>query len=62
MIAEWLATGRGLGNLLNQARGYLDYGMIWSVALVSVLLSVAFHAAVLRLETAVLARMRLAPA
>ena len=62
MIAEWLATGRGLGNLLNQARGYLDYGMIWSVALVSVLISVAFHEAVVRLETAVLARMRLAPA
>ena len=41
MIAEWLATGRGLGNLLNQSRGYLDYGMIWTVALVSVLVSVA---------------------
>ena len=37
MIAEWLATGKGLGNLLNQSRGYLDYGMIWTVALVSVL-------------------------
>jgi ABC-type nitrate/sulfonate/bicarbonate transport system permease component len=43
MIAEWLATGRGLGNLLNQSRGYLDYGMIWTVALVSVLLSVALY-------------------
>jgi len=43
MIAEWLATGKGLGNLLNQSRGYLDYGMIWTVAAVSVLLSVAFY-------------------
>ena len=43
MIAEWLATGRGLGNLLNQSRGYLDYGMIWTVALVSVLVSVALY-------------------
>ncbi len=50
MIAEWLATGRGLGNLLNQARGHLDYGMIWSVALVSVLVSVAFYQAVVLLE------------
>src|SRR5690606_18963911 len=25
MIAEWLAPGTGLGNLLNQSRGYLDY-------------------------------------
>ena len=24
MIAEWLATGKGLGNLLNQSRGYMD--------------------------------------
>jgi len=43
MIAEWLATGKGLGNLLNQSRGYLDYGMIWSVALISILLSVALY-------------------
>jgi ABC-type nitrate/sulfonate/bicarbonate transport system permease component len=43
MIAEWLATGRGLGILLNQSRGYLDHGMIWSVALVSVLLAVALY-------------------
>ena len=43
MIAEWLATGRGLGNLLNQSRGYLDYGMIWAVALVSVLISVLLY-------------------
>ena len=50
MIAEWLATGRGLGNLLNQARGHLDYGMIWSVALVSVLISVALYQVVLTVE------------
>lgn len=43
MLAEWLATGTGLGNLLNRARGMLDYGMIWSVAFVSVLLSVIVY-------------------
>ena len=43
MIAEWLATGRGLGNLMNQSRGYMDFSMIWTVAMVSVLLSVAFY-------------------
>jgi ABC-type nitrate/sulfonate/bicarbonate transport system permease component len=57
MIAEWLATGTGLGNLLNQSRGYLDYGMIWSVALVSVVISIAFYQAVAWLESAVLARL-----
>lgn len=43
MVAEWLATGGGLGGLLNQSRGYLDYAMIWTVAAVSVILSVAFY-------------------
>jgi sulfonate transport system permease protein len=56
MIAEWLATGTGLGNLLNQSRGYLDYGMIWTVALVSVLVSVLFHQSVAALEARVLGR------
>jgi ABC-type nitrate/sulfonate/bicarbonate transport system permease component len=43
MIAEWLATGTGLGNLLNQSRGYMDYGMIWTVAVTSVIISVALY-------------------
>ncbi len=43
MIAEWLATGGGLGGLLNQSRGYLDYAMIWTVAAVSVIVSVLLY-------------------
>lgn len=57
MIAEWLATGKGLGNLLNQSRGYLDYGMIWTVAAVSVILSVALYQIVVLIEHRVLANM-----
>lgn len=57
MIAEWLATGTGLGNLLNQSRGYLDYGMIWTVAAVSVCLSVAFYYVILIIERRVLTRL-----
>ena len=57
MIAEWLATGRGLGNLLNQSRGYLDYGMIWTVAAVSVALSVIFYQLVVFTERRVLRRL-----
>ena len=57
MIAEWLATGKGLGNLLNQSRGFLDYGMIWAVAAVSVLLSVLFYQAVVIVERRVLRRL-----
>jgi sulfonate transport system permease protein len=57
MIAEWLATGRGLGNLLNQSRGYMDFSMIWTVAVVSVLLSVGFYQIAQGVERIVLRRM-----
>ena len=57
MIAEWLATGKGLGNLLNQSRGYLDYGMIWTVAAISVILSIALYQLVVLIERRVLANM-----
>jgi ABC-type nitrate/sulfonate/bicarbonate transport system permease component len=57
MIAEWLATGTGLGNLLNQSRGYLDYGMIWTVAAVSVLIAVFFYQVVVIAERWTLARL-----
>jgi ABC-type nitrate/sulfonate/bicarbonate transport system permease component len=56
MIAEWLATGYGLGNLLNTARGELDYGMIWAVAFVAVAVSVGFYQLVRLIEEAVLRR------
>lgn len=44
MIAEWLVTGDGLGGLLDQSRGMLDYGMIWSVAFVAVAIASGFYA------------------
>ena len=56
MIAEWLATGRGLGNLMNQSRGYMDFSMIWTVAVVSVLLSVAFYQLAQQIENRVIGR------
>lgn len=60
MIAEWLATGLGIGNLLNESRGMLDYAMIWSVAVVSVLVAVALHALTAAIERRVLRRYALA--
>ncbi|MCJ8140647.1 ABC transporter permease [Falsirhodobacter halotolerans] len=62
MTAEWLATGTGLGNLLNQSRGYLDYGMIWTVAVLSVLLSVLSYQVLVWIERRVLARLGMAQA
>lgn len=56
MIAEWLATGYGLGGLLNMARGELDYGMIWAVAFIAVTVSVGFYQLVRFIEGNLLAR------
>jgi sulfonate transport system permease protein len=45
MVAEWLITGTGLGNLMDVSRGTFDYGMVWSGAVVSIMISVlAYHA------------------
>ena len=59
MIAEWLATGTGLGNLLNEARGMMDYGTVWAVALVSVLAAIGLHALAAAIERRVLVRFAL---
>jgi ABC-type nitrate/sulfonate/bicarbonate transport system permease component len=59
MIAEWLATGYGLGGLLNSARGELDYGMIWAVAFIAVAVSVGFYQLVKLIEEKLLARYQL---
>jgi ABC-type nitrate/sulfonate/bicarbonate transport system permease component len=56
MIAEWLATGYGLGGLLNTSRGQLDYGMIWAVAFIAVAVSVGFYQLVKRVEQRLLDR------
>jgi ABC-type nitrate/sulfonate/bicarbonate transport system permease component len=50
MIAEWLLTGTGLGNLMDASRGVLDYEMVWSAALVSILVSIAAYEAMAMLE------------
>jgi ABC-type nitrate/sulfonate/bicarbonate transport system permease component len=53
MVAEWLLSGKGLGNLLNASRGLLDYDMVWAGAVVSILISVAAYEAVSMIETLV---------
>jgi sulfonate transport system permease protein len=53
MIAEYLATGTGLGNLLNDSRGRLEYGMIWTVSAVAVIVAVMMTVLVGALERVV---------
>jgi len=50
MVAEWLLSGRGLGNLLNTSRGLLDYDMVWAGAVISILISVIAYETVSAVE------------
>jgi sulfonate transport system permease protein len=43
MVAEWLLTGTGLGNLLNVSRGNLDYELVWGGALIGILVAVVAY-------------------
>jgi sulfonate transport system permease protein len=50
MVAEWLLSGKGLGNLLNASRGLLDYDMVWAGAVASILIAVATYQTVSLIE------------
>jgi sulfonate transport system permease protein len=52
MVAEWLLSGRGLGNLLNSSRGLLDYDMVWAGAVTSILIAVMAYEAISWIERA----------
>jgi ABC-type nitrate/sulfonate/bicarbonate transport system permease component len=56
ILAEYLATGKGLGGLLAAARGTLDFGMLWSVAIVVAVLSATAYNGVAAAERATLRR------
>jgi ABC-type nitrate/sulfonate/bicarbonate transport system permease component len=50
MVAEWLLSGKGLGNLLNASRGLLDYDMVWAGAVISILISIVAYETVSGIE------------
>lgn len=56
LIAEQYITGTGLGGLLGVSRGYLDYRMMWVIAVVVAVFSLAVYAIAQAGERAVLAR------
>ena len=52
MVAEWLLSGKGLGNLLNSSRGLLDYDMVWAGAVVSIMVAIVAYEAISLIERA----------
>jgi sulfonate transport system permease protein len=53
-LAEWLATGDGLGNLIARSRSHSDYDMLWSAAAVLTMVSIIVYGLVSALERRVL--------
>jgi ABC-type nitrate/sulfonate/bicarbonate transport system permease component len=56
-IAEWLATGTGLGNLMALTASTSDYNLLWSAIVVITLASSLGYGLVSLAERAVLARI-----
>ena len=57
-LAEWLATGKGLGNVLVVSFSASDFNTLWSGAVLIVAVSVGLYGLVGMIEKLVLARMR----
>jgi sulfonate transport system permease protein len=51
MIAEWLATGRGLGYALVNARFLLQFDVVWATAVVATVFALLAYLAMALLET-----------
>jgi ABC-type nitrate/sulfonate/bicarbonate transport system permease component len=57
-LAEWLATGKGLGSLLVISYSASDFNTLWSGAVLIVTVSVGLYSLVGVIEALVIARMR----
>ena len=55
-LAEWLATGNGLGNMIVISRAHTDYTALWAAAAVLTVVSLLFYALVSEAERRVLQR------
>lgn len=58
LIAEQFITGTGLGRVLSESRGFLDYRMMWAVAVVVAVVSLVLYGLAQLLEDRVAAARR----
>ncbi len=59
-LAEWLATGDGLGHMIVVSRSFSNYNQLWAAAMLLATVSVVFYSLVSAAERAVLSRFTLA--
>jgi ABC-type nitrate/sulfonate/bicarbonate transport system permease component len=62
LLAEWLATGHGLGYLMLQAQSLSNYNMLWSTVVLVTAFSLLLYTAISGVEKRVLIRYGDAPA
>ena len=62
MIAEWLATGRGMGYAIVAAVGSSQMSLVWSLAATITAVSILLYMSVAIVERAVTARLGMLPA
>ena len=56
MLAEWLVGFEGMGGVLSGYKGQGNYGGVWTIVGLSVVVSIVFYEAMTIVETALLAR------
>jgi ABC-type nitrate/sulfonate/bicarbonate transport system permease component len=61
LLAEWLATGDGLGSAIQTAYSQVQFSLVWSAVVVVTAVSLVLYNVVRLLETVVLARMGMSP-
>lgn len=57
LLAEWLATGDGIGSAIQTAYAQVQFSLVWSAVVVVTAVSLVLYNVVQLLETVVLARM-----
>jgi ABC-type nitrate/sulfonate/bicarbonate transport system permease component len=61
LLAEWLATGDGIGSAIQTAYAQVQFSLVWSAVVVVTAVSLVLYNLVQLVETVVLARMGVAP-
>jgi ABC-type nitrate/sulfonate/bicarbonate transport system permease component len=57
LLAEWLATGDGIGSAIQTASSQVQFSLVWSAVVVVTTVSLVLYNVVQILETVVLTRM-----
>jgi ABC-type nitrate/sulfonate/bicarbonate transport system permease component len=61
LLAEWLATGDGIGSMIQQAYSQVQFSLVWSAVVVITLVSLVLYNVVQMVESIVLSRLGMTP-